>query len=294
MADLLTRFGIGVYSYDFTQDFIEQVELPPGHGDMITNNVRLAGLHGGFNLDGTDGARSAVGSTQAHFNILGDGTLADIAQKTRAIYAMQAWGEKRLIKRTGDGRILWTWATVSNVRMIDRSDNLSYLTRTLQLSFSTAKARWYGKDNLTFFNDGWKLDDGLTFTPPKVEQINVGDASAVTIVNDGNAYAGAYIRWDVPSGVIVQNAGLLRVNEAGQIVEHVIYRDTLTANDVVEIDAREHQTLKNMIVEPSYHKLDALSGTWLQLPPGETTLVVTGTFTGGQAQLTVDCWDTYF
>ena len=294
MADLITAFGIGTYSYDFTQSFIEQVELPPGHGDLLPNNARLAGISGGYNLDGTDGARSAVGSTQAFFNVLGDGTKSDISQKTRAIYEMQAWGEKRLRKTTADGVKMWTWATVNNIRMVDRSDNLSYLVRTLQITWSTPKARWYGKSDLLFLEDGWTLDDGLTLTSPKVDQVSVGNGSTVNITNNGNAYAGAYVRWDIPAGVTLENPTIVRKNEADQIVDQITYEDTLVANDVVEIDAREHQTLKNMVVIPSYQKLDALSGAWLHLPPGTTTLEISGTFTGGNADLTVDCWDTYF
>lgn len=294
MVDKLQRFGIGAYSYDFTQSFIEQVELPPGHGDLLPNNVRLVGLDGGYNLDGTGGARSAIGSTQGFFNVIGDGTEPDISQKTRAIYGMQAWGEKRLIKRYGDGITVWTWATVNNVRLVDRSDNLSYLVRTLQISFSTPKARWYGKSDMSFLDDGWTLDDGLTLTAPKVDRVSVGNGDTVTITNSGNAPAGAYIRWDVPTGQSLVNPTLTRRNYAGQIADQVTYADTLVAGDVVEIDSREHQTLINNVVVPSYSKLQSNYGPWLHLPPGTTTLEVSGTFTGGDALLTVDCWDTYF
>lgn len=294
MADLITRFGIGDYSYDFTQSFIEQLELPPGHGDLLPNNIRLVGLDGGYNLDGTDGARSAIGSTQAFFNILSDGTLADISQKTRALYGLQAWGEKRLIKTYGDDVTVWTWATVNNIRMLDRSDNLSYLVRTCQITWSTPKARWYGKSDLSFFDDGYILDDGLTLTDPKVDQMAVGDTDTVNITNNGNAYAGVYIRWDIPTGQSAEDVTITRRNEAGQIVDQVTYNGVLAANDVVEIDAREHQTLKNMVVVPAYANLTVLSGAWLQVPPGTTELEISGTFTGGDAVLTLDCWDTYF
>lgn len=293
MGDLITRFGIGAFSYDFTQSFIRQIEMPVGHGDLMPNNIRLAGLHGGYNLDGIDGARSSVGVTQAFFQIEGDGTLADISAKSHAILGMQAWGEKRLIKQLADGTELWTWATINNIRMSDRSDNLSYLVRDCQITWSTPKARWYSKADLSFFDDGWTLDDGLTLTGPKVDAELVGNGDTVEITNNGNAYAGAYIRWDIPTGVTVTNPRIVRRNEAGQIVDQVTYTDTLVANDVVEIDAREHSTIYNMTVLPSYSKLSVASGAWLQLPPGTTTLEISGTFSA-DAELTVDCWDTYF
>ena len=78
------------------------------------------------------------------------------------------------------------------------------------------------------------------------------------------------------------------------IVDQLTYNDTLVANDVLVIDARDHSTIKNMIVEPSYAHLDEYNGQWLVIPPGTATLEIAGTFTGGNADLTLDCWDTYF
>ena len=154
MADLITKYGIGDYSYDFTQTHLEQVEAPSGFGDLIPQNVRLLGMSGGYNGDGRDGARSEIGNVQAFFNVISDGTEADMSQKIRALYGMQAWGEKRLFKTFGDGIQAWTWATINNIRASDRSDNLSYLVRQVQINWSCPKSRWYSKPDMTFFETG--------------------------------------------------------------------------------------------------------------------------------------------
>lgn len=292
MSDRLLKFGNGANSYDLSQ--LLQIALPSGFGDKIPNSTRLIGLDGGYNLDGRDRAKSSIGTLQASFLLEGDGTDADMTSKQRAIMQMLDWGESRLFKEFGDGVQVWTWATVTNILMPQRSDDLSYIWQDVQISWNCTKSRWYGKPDMLFFEDGWILDDGLALSTPKVDQVAVGNGDTITINNAGNATAGAYVRWDIPTGVSVLNPTLIRRNEADEIVDQLIYLDTLVADDVVEMDARDHQTLKNLIVDPSYQKLSALTGAWLQFPPGTTTLEINGTFTGGDALLTLDCWNTYF
>jgi hypothetical protein len=292
MDDRLLKFGNGLNSYDLTQ--LLQMSLPSGFGDKVTNTVRLIGLDGGYNLDGRDRAKSAIGTVQASFLLEGDGTHEDMAAKRRAIMQMLDWGESRLFKQYGDAVQVWTWATVTNIQMPQRSDDLSYIWQDVQISWNCHKSRWYGKPDMLFFEDGWILDDGLALSVPKVDAVAVGNGDTVEITNAGNATAGAYIRWDIPEDVTVINPTIIRRNEADEIVDQITFADTLVQDDVVEIDARDHQTLKNMIAVPSYQSLQALTGAWLQLPPGTTTLEISGTFTDGDALLTLDCWDTYF
>jgi hypothetical protein len=291
MSDRLLRFGNGARSYDFTALHLRS--MPSGFGDILTNTIRLIGLSGGFNNNGRNRNRRAIGTLQASFLIRADGTASDMAQKQRAIYAMQDWGEARLFKEYGDEVQVWTWASITNIQMPQRADDHSYIWQDVQISFNCPKALWYGKPDMLFFEDAWILDSGLSLSVPKVDAVAVGNGDTVEITNDGNATAGAYVRWDIPTGVTVINPTLIRRNEASEIVDELTYSDTLVADDVVEIDARNHQTLKNLIASPSYQNLDIASGAWLELPPGTTTLEISGSFTGGDALLTVDCWDTY-
>ena len=294
MVETLTKFGIGNNTYDLSDtSVLSPVRNPSGFGDFRINNVTLMGTDGAYNGDGRDRPRSNAGQLAVSYILKADGTQADMAQKLRALYEMQNWGEKRLFKQYGDGVTVWTWATV-NVSNQNRDDDRSYIWMPVDLTFNCPKARWYGKPDMQFFNDGWVLDDGINLSVPKVEEESVGNGDTVEISNAGNADAGAYIRLDIPEGVSVQNFSITRRNEAGLIVDQLTYNDTLVANDVLIIDARDHSTIKNMIVEPSYANLDEYSDQWLVIPPGTTTLEIAGTFVGGNADLTLDCWDTYF
>lgn len=290
--DRLLKFGNGAKSYDLTQHL--QMSLPSGFGQGTPNTTRIIGMDGGYNLDGRDRVKSAIGDVQANFLLEADGTHADMAQKRRAIMQMRDWPEMRLFKEYGDEVQVWTWATVKDIQMPQRSDDLSYIWQDVMIIWNCPKSRWYGKPDMLFFEDAWILDDGLALSTPKVDQVAVGNGDTITINNAGNATAGAYVRWDIPTGVSVLNPTLLRRNEANEIVDQISYLDTLVEDDVVEIDARDHQTLKNLIAVPSYQALSVASGAWLQLPPGTTTLEISGSFTGGDALLTLDCWDTYF
>lgn len=294
MVETLTKFGIGANSYDLSDtSILVPVRQPNGFGDFRVNNVMLMGTDGAYNGDGRDRPKSNAGQLAVSYKLLGDGTEADMAQKLRDLYQMQNWGEKRLFKHYGDGVVVWTWATVK-VSNTYRNDDKSYVWMPVDLDFSCPKARWYGKTDMQFFDDGWVLDDGINLSVAKVEEESVGDGDTVEISNAGNADAGAYIRLDIPVGVSVENFSITRRNEIGLIVDQLTYVDTLVANDVLVIDARNHETIKNMIVEPSYANLDENSGQWMVFPPGTTTVEIGGTFTGGNALLTLDCWDTYF
>lgn len=292
MDDRLIQFGVGQFKYDLTQ--IDPRNLPSGFGDLLPNNIQTLGTSAALNADGQDRPKSETGSLQMNFILIGDGTTANISQKRREVMGMLAWGEKRLIKDFADGVRVWTWATINNIRMPQKSDSNSYVWQPGQISWSVPKSRWFGKAGSTFISDGWTLDDGLTLTTPKVDQASVGNGSTVNLSNAGNAYAGVYIRWDVPTGVTIINPTITRKNEIGQVVDQIAYTDTLIANDVVEMDARDHSTVKNLIAKPNYGNVDALSGVWLEVPPGTTTLEISGTFTGGNGLLTLDCWDTYY
>jgi hypothetical protein len=135
--------------------------------------------------------------------------------------------------------------------------------------------------------------DGLPVFTPKVDRVNVSNGSTVTVTNRGNATAGTYIRWEAPSGVTLTNPKLTRNNEYGQLADSIQYTDVLSPLDVVDIDGRGHLLFENDVVTPSYEKLDVLHGGWLEIPPGTSTLTVSGTFSGGSGKLTVDIWDSY-
>jgi hypothetical protein len=244
-------------------------------------------------LYGFDPAPNGTGNVQGYLWLFAD-TPAQMAAKRNAIKEMLAWGPKHLIKRTQDNVQMWTWGIVTNVEMAQSARNVPHRMQLVQINFHCPVARWYAHDAGELYGQAESLFfDGLPVFTPKVDREDVGDTDTVEIINNGNAIANCYVRWEAPEGVTVSNPTLTRDNEYGQLADSLQYTDTLSPGDVVDIDARGHLLFLNDVVTPAYNKITALHGGWLQIPPGTHTLTVSGSFSGGDGKLTVDIWDTY-
>lgn len=287
----IVQFGQGVFGpkYDFTAAHVEQVTRLPVFGNTLTNSSRLIGLDGSFNNNFRRRAPSAAGNVRLVMNLLGDGTLSDMEGKLQVLMEMLAWGEQRLFKTLDDGTLLWTWATVTNIRPQFNEEGLSYLVNSVEIDWTCPTARWYGKDGLALAD----TTNGWTVPGPKVDRVTRQGGEVISIANDGNAPAGAYMWFESPFGNSYSNPGLTRYVSGVTIAEQVIYNDTLSSADVVAIDARNHETQLNNSVVGDYDRVSTASATWMELLPGNSTLVVMGSGAAGVI-LTVDCWDTYY
>ena len=290
----LLQFGLGAEKYTFTPD--DQASIQPRFGDTLPESLRLPGLDGGFNVYGTDRAPSAIGNLQAFFWIIATDNGFSLSQMEAAqheIFSMLGRGEQPLIKEDQAGLQMWTWATVNNVQMAQNARQRAGKYQQWQINFQAPKSRWYATGGDLINATDSIFEDGLPTPAPKIEQVLVNDGDTVTITNNGNAPAGAYVRWDIPPGASATNPTLTRFNAVGIQQDYIQYLDSVPQNTVIEIDARNAKTMKNFIVTPSYQKLDVKHGRWLEIMPGDNTLHVSGTF-GADVRLTVDCWDTYF
>lgn len=289
--DEMLRFGYGTYSYIFP--YAKQVSIQGDFGDAQPKSESILGLSGGAYLYGFDPAPNGAGNVQGYFWLFADSS-ADMAAKRQAILQTLDWGPKHLIKRTQDNVQMWTWAIVTNVEMSQSARNVPHRMQQVQLNFHCPTARWYGHDGEVLFNSSESIFlDGLPAFTPKIDRVDVADTDTVQITNYGSATANCYVRWEAPTGVTITNPSLTRNNEYGQLADSLQYTDILSAGDVVDIDGRGHLLFENDVVTPSYDKITALHGGWLQIPPGTHTLTVSGSFSGGDGKLTVDIWDTY-
>jgi hypothetical protein len=260
---------------------------------QTVQSVAVLGGIGAYHQPGPGAVRRGSRTITGRWRVRGDGSLADIAAIKRSFDAMLSWGMQRLLKESGDGLQLWTWGTVEDVRVSENRSRLDYIWPTLTVTWRCETARWYGKQNLTFFDGTSTFADNLPLTPLKVENVAVSAGSTVQISNQGTEKAGLYIKLSVPAGVTVTNPQFERRNNSGLVEDRIIYQDTLTGGDVLTLDSRNHHTTENTMAYPSYTKVDELHGGWLQVPPGTHTIEVDGTFSGGTANLTLDCWDVY-
>jgi hypothetical protein len=288
--DEFLRFGYGPQSYIFAAD--SEISLQGNFGDSKPKSSAILGMDGAAYLGGFDRVGSGAGNVQGYFWLFAD-SASEMADLREAAYAMLDWGPKHLIKRHMNGQQVWTWGSVTNIEMAMSAKNMPHRRQQMQINFHCPKARWYGKGQELYGQPESLFLDGMPAFTPKVDRTDVGNGDTVSITNNGNATAGAYIRWEAPVGVTIENPKLQRLNEFGLVADEVEYSDTLSPGDVVDIQGRNHLLFNNYSVTPSYDKLSILHGGWLEIPPGTWEIAVSGTFTGGDGKLTIDCWDTY-
>lgn len=289
--DELMRLGYGDFSYTFP--FERQVSVQGDFGNAQPKSAPVLGLTGGAYLYGFDPAPEGSGNVQGYFWLFANDGY-EMAALRNAAKQMKAWGPKHLIKRTQDQVQMWTWAVVTNIELAQSARNVPHRMQQMQVNFHCPTARWYAHDGAVLFDQSESLFfDGLPVFTPKVDREDVGDTDTVEITNNGNAVANCYVRWEAPEGVTITNPTLTRNNEYGQLADSLQYTAVLSPGDVVDIDGRGHLLFLNDVVTPSYTKITALHGGWIQIPPGTHTLTVSGTFSGGDGKLTVDIWDTY-
>lgn len=289
--DELLRFGYGDESYIF--DPTKQVSIQNVFGGVNAKSNTIMGLDGGVYLNGYDRSQGTIGTAQVFFYIFAEHP-NDMATLRREILKMKSWGPKQLIVRQQDGVQVWTWAVVTDIQMAQTASKRPHKYQQVQVNFHCPLSHWFGHGVELFDDADSILSDGLPTISPKVDRVDKGNGDTVDVTNNGDAIARAYIRWEAPAGVTITNPTISRDNAAGLTVDSVQYTDTLNPGDLVDIDGRNHKLYENSTVVPSYDKLTALHGGWLEIPPGTHTLDIAGTFSGGDGKLTIDVWDTYY
>lgn len=266
--DTLVKFGVGTSAYIFQQD--RQVSLSHNFADTVQQSVRVIGLDGGLQPFGTGRAPSAMGNLVVQYFLLGTSNL-DVKTQVDALRKLAHQGMRKLFIRHA-GKLMWTWATVSNVRGADNVQDIPHLRQRVELNFQCVDAKWYYVDGGVHFSDGLAMDDGLTMPILKLPLTSVGNNDTVNVTNYGNSPVAPYIRWDIPTGVTATNPTLTWSNADGNIVYSVQYTASLTAGDVVIIDCAR------LKVSPTFSNLTITHGAWFEIYPGVQTLTVTGTF----------------
>lgn len=285
--DTLLRFGTGsVESYSFNE--ITQATYDDNFADVRQQGVVVPGKDGTISPYGIGRAPSNGGNIQASYWLRSgeDGGIGQIGVDRDAFKAMTYMGMQRLFKRHQNGVTMWTWAQLSSINMPENVKDVPHLRNRVSLTFQCPDARWYSKANALYYNDGATWADGsLSFPALKLDQSAVSNGSTPTVENLGNAYASAYVRWEGNGSDTFSNPKIERWNQFDEVVDSLLYTKDFAVDDVVEIDARTFTV-------DSRSLLTRGSAAWLEIPPGVTTLHISGTF-AGTANLTIDFWDTW-
>jgi len=283
--DRLIQFGTSDDVYYAFDDVLSQVR--PYFGEAVPLTTTIPGVNGGFNVGGRSASRLGLANLQAFmwFEAVDSNTMQSLI---RDVYKMLHWGEQRLFKRDMAGDVMWTWAMVNNIDLNQNVANRPRKQQQVQLNYQCPRAVWFRKPDDVLSSAG-AYTEGAT----RDGSNTVGDGDSIVVTNNGNAPAGLYLKWTVPSGQSLTNPRVARRDGAGTDIEYIQYTGTLSASSTWEADARNHQLQLGGVVSSDYDKLTVITGEWLTLPPGDTTLHISGTFTGGDCTLDLDWWDTY-
>jgi len=281
--DYLHKFGLGsIESYLFDPAHI--VEYQDNFANLTQMSVKVPGKDGAIPVYGMGRGTAAKGNVKVSFWVHGAGD-AEVGAKVLAVRGMAYWGMRRLFKYHRNGKLMWTWASVSSPHDPQVVRRIPHKRQLVQMTFECPESKWYAVDGMYFLDDDWLFGDGLTFPALKVDQTTVSDGSTVSVTNNGDAPVSAYVRWDGNGTDSFTNPVITRKNWVGEAVNRLTWTGTIGANDVVEIDARARSCTTRS-------KLTVLSGDWLTIPAGTWDLEISGTFTTN-AKLTVDFWDGY-
>lgn len=297
MGDILRQFGMGDSRFIFASyPELWQDKLDPERfDDSSFGSVMLPGMDGVFPTNPFSRGRTSSNTIRLQMHYTGDAT-TDFTALKKALHQLKNHGLTYLFKTLEDNTLVFTLAACTRVHVDSANDNLAYVWPRGEMTFFCPKARWYGKDGLEFLDNGDALDDGLTLLGPQIDRVTVDSGDTVQLTNNGDAPAGVLIWAEAPTGESVTDFSLSRMSVDGvSLADRITYNATLSSGDVFIADCRNHQAQLNYSVLPAsgYGNIDALRATWMELPPGESELIVGGTFTNG-AILSLEWYDTWY
>ena len=280
------RFGIGSGAYTFNEN--EQIAFSANFGNAKPNSTTVIGLSGAFDNYGSSIVPTEIGNINAQIWIRGD-NVAEMQQLHEDVGKMLAMG-RTILEITPIDTALGTryvYARLNAVQMPQNAANVPHRQQRVTLDFRVDYPYFLGHpDTVYWANDGWTADDGLTAISCQIDMEAVGDGDTVSITNNGNYPAPAYIRWNINGNTT--NPTVYRQDVDLTTVESVQYTGSLVDGDSVEINSLDHSAKKGMT--NVYSNLTVLNGNWLTIPVGTSDLLISGTF-ASDADLNIFFWE---
>ena len=192
--DYLHRFGLGsIEAYQFDPSQI--VEYQDNFRNLRQMSVAVPGKDGSVPAYGMGRGVAEKGNVRVSFWVKGSSE-SEVAAKVEAVGAMAYWGMRRLFKVHRNGKMMWTWASVSSDQEPQVVRRIPHERQLVQMTFECPESKWYTRDGMYFYDDDWLFGDGLMFPAMKVDQQAVMNGSTVSVTNNGNSPVAAYVRWD--------------------------------------------------------------------------------------------------
>lgn len=221
--------------------FSHVAELDDNFGDSAPQTQRLPGRDGGWSHDGDHPAPTAIGTVTLGCWLVAP-TRAAMDTQRDALLALSAIGLQRLVVQPTDPATpeRTCWARVNYVRMSERKDAHTDLWQKVQVVFQVPDPHWYSNG----YGVDWQLGSGAALGDIDVTLgqgayvINAsGTLTSASLTHLGNTPALAAFSIQPQAGQSCQMPVVQRV-VAGQVVDEVAYRGTLSADDEWLVDAR--------------------------------------------------------
>lgn len=302
--------------------------------EVVGDATRLPGVDGGYDKYGTRRANQAIGNVSADWWLhKGNSDMTTLRAAVGALAGwgksrlfINVWEGSRQDKR-------WAWARLNNFQMSENVQTRPDQQQKVSANFQVNEPGWKGGQRLWFLDsgeildDGWylagkwyldegvMLDSGYYLNPPKLDlQMNSGDSATVTNYGTRPAKAVLTIRASnieegfLGDGTYLGDGGYmdsavgpvssLRVKfEAnGKIDAAWLWGDTLQPGEMMIIDAETQTVMVNGQTDrsgyPAFQR-DVGYG-FITVPPGTSTLTITGGIPDLGCHVTLDFWDEFY
>lgn len=243
--DTLLRFGSGDYLYTFNPD--DQIQIRDNFRDLVPRTSKIPGLSGAFDEQGTDIAPTEEGNVQVTFWLLAMDA-ADMQAKKEAVGRMKTFGKRRLYKQPEDETQTERYcdARINSISFNERAGERpdKYLRVTINFQVPD-NPRWLTiGTEAPSYNDGSTYGSGVTYGGSPITQNLVGTDNTFSVTPSGNDISYPRFTIEVPAGKSASNIRLQR-EEAGVVVDELIYAGTLSAGDILEINCRSYSVWLN-------------------------------------------------
>lgn len=300
---------------------------------LVTRASRLPGVSGGYDEYQGRRADQAIGSisTQVQLVSTREKTMRQMRDEIGAIGDWPAgylftdiWEDDRQDKR-------WCIARPDNVSFSENVKNVPHTQQQVPMTFQSVDPGWRGGQKAIYVNDGHYLDDGWyldgslfldeghtldsgLYLCPKLD-VQAFSGDTFTVTNRGNraavarltisatepewAFGGAVRFGDghyFDGGVAPVGNIHVRFSANGRIETEFTWGDTLQPGEALIVDAETQIiSIRGRTGRSGFASFQRKKGLgFIHVPPGESTLSISGGMGARGCRLTLDYQDTFF
>lgn len=243
--DSILRFGSGDELYEFEPE--DQISLRDNFRDAVPRTTRLPGVSGGFDEFGSDPAPGEIGNVQVNIWIQAE-TEDEMTRKLQDIGSMPSFGVKRLFKRPMNGDPeLYCNARINSIDYTGSARNLSHRNTSVQINFQVATPGWLSQGTESPLWGGGELwGGGAVWGGGALPVTVIGLNNDFSIEPGGNGVTYPRIFISIPTLKSATNVRVQRI-VGGIVKDEIRYDDTLSAGDVLEVNARALSVMLNNV-----------------------------------------------